>query len=191
MPNWCSVNITFEHNDPEMLARVVKAAEANTGILKEFIPVPEILQNEVASEEECLASCGYSNWYDFCTNEWGTKWDLSDPMVSVNDNGTVTVMCETAWGPPIAALDALQNQGFGIVAYYYEPGMQFAGIYTNDSHDEYSDWGDSNGATEMLPDELNDFFEITVSQRECEDEEKDDLLIFIENGIEHGSKTTD
>lgn len=67
--------------------------------------------------------------------------------------------------------------------------MQFAGIYDNGNHEEYSDWGDSKGAEEVLPSELNDFFEISVNQREIEDEDKDDLVLFIESGLENNQDT--
>lgn len=189
MPNWCNVNITLNHADPAMLARAVAAVENSTGLFKEFVPVPEILKDETVSPEECHRICGYTDWYNFCTSEWGTKWDLCEAIVTKNDDDSINISGETAWGPPIQVFEQLNNQGFSVTSYYYEPGMQFAGIYDNGNHEEYADWGDSTGAEEVLPSELNDFFEISVNQREIEDEDKDDLVLFIESGLENNQDT--
>lgn len=173
MPNWCNVDVTFNHSNTEMLDRIRNAVSNKTGVLAEFIPVPAILKQDSATIEERVAECGYSDWHQFCTTNWGTKWDLCEPVLSVNDNGSITISCETAWAPPIDAFDAMVQMGFDILAYYYEPGMQFAGIYTTDTHDEYDSWGDADGADQVLPAELNNFFEIAINQRECEEEERE------------------
>ncbi len=36
---------------------------------------------------------GYCNWYNWCTDHWGTKWDLSK-----SSNDETTLIFETAWG---------------------------------------------------------------------------------------------
>lgn len=38
---------------------------------------------------------GYINWYDWCSNIWGTKWNASD----THDDGT-SIAFSTAWGLP-------------------------------------------------------------------------------------------
>ena len=50
-----------------------------------------------------LINYGYTCWYDFCTNEWGTKWNSYDP-VKENDHGFQ--FC-TAWTAPHPILEAL------------------------------------------------------------------------------------
>ena len=47
--------------------------------------------------------------------------------------------------------------------------MQFAGIYTDGNDDYYESWGDSQGALDELPDELNDTFGIAEMQAEWEE----------------------
>ena len=52
----------------------------------------------------------------------------------------MTFIFDSAWTPPIAAYDALVNRGFGVEAFYWEPGCGFAGEYLNgeDNCVEYS-----------------------------------------------------
>ena len=60
MPNWCANNLTIEHEDSAIVDRFVKAYErGNT--CNEFIPKPENIGD---------------GWWDFCVNNWGTKWDI-------------------------------------------------------------------------------------------------------------------
>ena len=71
-------------------------------------------------------------------------------------------------------------------AYYYEGGMCFAGIYDNGSDECYSDWGDSQGAKDTLPQELDEFFAISESQSEYEEEQRldEELYRFVKEGEE-------
>lgn len=45
--------------------------------------------------DEFIAKYGANNWYDWCRNNWGTKWGTYD--VSLNDDGTFSY--NTAWSP--------------------------------------------------------------------------------------------
>ena len=90
MPNWCNNYLELTHDDPAMIERAKKAF--NDGrLLAEFVPVPASLhivagcvgekgspeQNELEAQEESnIKEHGYATWYDFCVNEWGTKWDV-------------------------------------------------------------------------------------------------------------------
>jgi len=89
MPNWCSNSVVLKHKDPTFVARAREAFNEGT-LLNEFIPVPKDLKETVsgfmgdADEQKQLEiqtaynikNYGYGNWYDFCVNEWGTKWDV-------------------------------------------------------------------------------------------------------------------
>ena len=184
MPNWCNNTVTLEHEDPAMIARA-RAAFADGRLLAEFIPVPESLQivagfvgdpDEQKKLEEQMginvATHGYANWYDFCVNEWGTKWDVGGGDGYINDiEGGLILSFDSAWSPPINAYEKLLEQGFKVRAMYYEPGMAFAGVW-EDGSDDYYEYGglDSAGIAEELPAELDEAFGISESVAEWEAE---------------------
>ena len=188
MPNWCNNSVEIYHEDPAMIERV-RTAFNGEGLLQEFIPVPEDLRNIVAGsvpveqeaehklkEEFNRITHGYTNWYDFCVNEWGTKWDIgADGNPAQDIPGGLMLGFESAWAPPTAAYEKLQAMGFRITAMYYEPGMAFAGVWDNgiDSYYEYSDMSAAEVA-ECFPPELDEAFGISESMAEWEAENAED-----------------
>jgi hypothetical protein len=167
-----------------MIARA-KAAFADGRFLAEFIPVPESLQIVAGSVGDPVEQAkliedtnrnlevhGYGNWYDFCVNEWGTKWDVGGGDGYINDiDGGLILSFESAWAPPTTAYAKLEELGFKILAMYYEPGMAFAGVY-EDGTDDYYEYGsmDSAGIAETLPSALDEAFGISESVAEWEAE---------------------
>lgn len=182
MPNWCNNTVEIRHEDPVMLERV-RTAFNNGALLAEFIPVPEELQitagrtnnpdeNQkiVDAEESNREKYGYSNWYDFCVSEWGTKWDIgADGSVPQDIDGGLMLSFDSAWSPPIAAYEKLTEMGFQIRAFYHESGMCFAGIW-EDGFDDYYEYGDMNSleAADTLPEELDEMFCISEQMAEWE-----------------------
>lgn len=182
MPNWCNNTVEIRHEDPVMLERV-RTAFNNGALLAEFIPVPEELQitagrtnnpdeNQkiVNAEESNREKYGYSNWYDFCVSEWGTKWDIGgDGSVPQDIDGGLMLSFDSAWSPPIAAYEKLTEMGFEIRAFYHESGMCFAGIW-EDGFDDYYEYGDMNSleAADTLPEELDEMFCISEQMAEWE-----------------------
>ena len=185
MPNWCNNTLELSHEDPEMITRAVKAFEEGK-FLEEFIPVPASLHIVAGSvgdadeqkklEEDTARNVvehGYGNWYDFCVNEWGTKWDVGgdDGNVNLTDSNSVTLDFDSAWSPPIQAYEKLLDLGFKVTAYYYESGMCFAGIWEDGFDDFYDMSGmDSVQVKEELPDELDTRFCISENMAEWEAE---------------------
>jgi hypothetical protein len=201
MPNWCGNFVEVGHEDP---AKIKALAEAfnNSEFCNHVIPVPQELKDTIAGsvgdpveqvklEAQTRANVekyGAGNWYDFCVNHWGTKWDVGgDGQADVSDDGlSMNASFDSAWSPPIGVYEELVNQGYTVRAYYYESGMCFAGIYDNGSDDCYSDWGDSQGAKDMLPEDLDEMFCISESQAdwEAENEEEEELTEWIKDGAE-------
>ncbi len=187
MPNWCNNFVEVGHEDP---AKIKALAEAfNRGeFCDHVIPVPEILKNPEtttnygdpdkqaaadAAREAAVKATGYQSWYDFCTSRWGTKWDVDGNGADADvhpDGKLMTASFDSAWAPPIGVYEELVEQGYTVRAYYYESGMCFAGVYDNGSDDCYQEWGDSQGAKDTLPQELDEFFAISESQAEYEEE---------------------
>jgi hypothetical protein len=188
MPNWCNNTLELQHDDAEMITRA-KAAFKDGKLLNEFCPVPESLhvtagrvgekgspeQTELEAQEKAnIAAHGYSNWYDYCVNEWGTKWDVGgDDYNEPIDEGPnkVIMSFDSAWAPPTAAMDKMMDLGFSVRLYYYESGMCFAGIYSEDG-DDYYDLSNlsSEQAKEELPEALDEMFGISETMAEYEEE---------------------
>ena len=198
MPNWCGNTLTLTHSDPEMIRRA-KAAFANGEFLNEFVPVPKDLQIVAgtvgdpdeqarleAQEKYNRATHGYANWYDFCVNEWGTKWDVGDGSgIQTWDEHELIVYFDSAWSPPVQAYGRLIDLGFTVYATYYEPGSAFAGIW-EDGNDDYYDLSgmDSGDVKQQLPQELDDAFGISDAMADWEAENEDEVTTWYKEGVE-------
>ena len=199
MPNWCGNTLTLNHDDPEMIKRA-KDAFANGRFLNEFIPCPIELndddlttwsrgpEQEVRDKKKAALKekYGYESWYDWNIDNYGTKWDVGDSQgIQTWDDYELVVYFDSAWSPPIAAYDALVNQGFRVHATYYEPGSAFAGIYDDQGDNCYNLSGlTSDEARDSLPPELDDAFGISESMAEYEREEEDEVTTWYKEGVE-------
>lgn len=151
MPNWCYNTVTVTHKDPAMLDRFVKATEADK-LLNEFAPMPEELQNTTSPSppnEVLEEKYGYSDWYSWALDNWGTKWDITNSAINHREGNEVQVYFDTAWSPPIAFYEALKMQGFTVDALYTEEGMGFAGHYS-DGEDNCADLSFDENSQEWI-----------------------------------------
>lgn len=191
MPNWCNNYLELQHDDPAMIERAKKAF-ADGKLLNEFVPVPESLHIVAGSvgakdspeqialeaqEEANRKTHGYATWYDFCVNEWGTKWDVGADGYTASDDGPneTTMVFDSAWAPPVNAMEKFIDLGFRVTLYYYESGMCFAGIF-DENGDNYYELGDMT-ADEVeadIPAELDIKFCISETMREWEEENEEE-----------------
>lgn len=123
MPNWCNNTMTISHPDPAMMEKA--AAAWNSGdFLSVMVPRPPEM----------------TDWYSWCLANWGTKWDIGRDSALDNDaiieGNSFTVRFDSAWSPPIFAYQKLEEMGYIVIAYYFEPGMDFCGKYAH-GVDEY------------------------------------------------------
>jgi hypothetical protein len=127
MPNWCDNSLTVSHSDPAMLDRFMAAVAADN-LFGEFVPLQES-----------------GEWdYELAVKKWGTKWEASDPNFD-RDGNTVSGLFSSAWSPPIEFYQALVELGFEVDANYHEPGLTFAGVFTNEGEVFYDyDFSDPN-----------------------------------------------
>ena len=190
MPNWCNNYLELEHEDPEMITRARKAFKEGK-LLEEFCPVPaslHIVAGCVSDEAEQkkleedtaknLEVHGYGNWYDYCVNEWGTKWDVGgdDCGEPSDDSPNATAMnFDSAWAPPTAAMDKFMDLGFKVKLVYWESGMCFAGIY-DENGDDYLDYTDMSAdeVAEAINPELDECMCIVENLREWEEDNKEE-----------------
>lgn len=109
MPNWCYNNVCVTHENPSKIVELAKTIEdGNT--FEHFIPLPN----------------GEWDW-DFCVNNWGTKWEICHPVIEVRHDQMLDFYFETAWSPPIGVFEAMKKQGYVIQAEYWEEGGFFVG----------------------------------------------------------------
>ena len=188
MPNWCNNYLELEHEDPAMITRAQKAF-AEGKLLEEFCPVPASLHivagmvgdpdEQKKLEEDTarnIATHGYGNWYDYCVNEWGTKWDVGGDgdQATVDTPNTMSMNFDSAWAPPVAAMEKFQDLGFKVKLVYWESGMCFAGIYDENGDDyiEYSDMT-ADELAEVINPELDECMCIVENIREWEEENQE------------------
>lgn len=181
MPNWCNNFVTISHDDSAAIDRV-ETAYRNGRLLEEFVPVPAALKEEGAASyggpdaadyealrEQNRQQYGYGDWWTFCVNEWGTKWDVGgeeEGEIERLSPTDVRLRFDSAWAPPLVAFERMLALGYNIVAHYWEPGMCFAGTWDNGSDDFY-EYGDmtADDIEQKFPNELQTAFEIADNIR--------------------------
>lgn len=197
MPNWCNNNATISHKDPAKMQALANAINEGK-FCQHVIPTPQDLTDTLAgypgedqreAHEAQMARnvelYGAKDWYDFQTSNWGTKWDV-DPYEPVEVvNNTIEFGFDSAWSPPMGIYEALVDDGFEVVAYYYEPGMAYVGKYDNGVDECYDYSGhDSTTVVDAIGEELDEMFGISESMAEYEEQEKDDVQIWYEDGVD-------
>lgn len=179
MPNWCDNTLEVSHEDPKMITRLKEAFIAGR-LCDEFIPIPAELRETTAPNrdeakvvESLIEKYGAADWYDFCVNNWGTKWDVGGEYCYIDgDDKSVSMSFESAWSPPTGLYVKLEELGFNVRAMYYEPGMAFAGIY-EDAYDEtFNLEGTADEVEAEIPKELDEAFGITESMRDWEENDQ-------------------
>ena len=131
MPNWCDNYV--EIKGPKKILDDIEAIvdeknndkEREHGLLNHLRPMPK-------EEQE--------NWYNWSVDNWGTKWDIKEFYGAKRDGDKLCFSFQSAWGPPEEAFDYFycNNNDVSINLKYYEPGMDFAGIYNDGDSDSYT-----------------------------------------------------
>ena len=163
MPNWCNNNITIR--GPKKKIDAIEKAVKKGKLLNHFLPMPKQLENTTSPTPEGSKQPvvdGYDNWYDWRVFNWGTKWEIDayeGSIDRVNDE-TVTFGFDSAWAPPLNAYQAVieKHPDISIIAYYYEPGMDFAG-----------EWSDGEDQCITIEEEKDSFFENTALGKVLDD----------------------
>ena len=91
-----------------------------------------IPEEELAKMREKYGTVG---WYDWCTHNWGTKWDaVSNAIRNSKSILPLTISFETAWSPPIKVVKAWVAAYPALSFYmeYHESGMGVRGTVTCD-----------------------------------------------------------
>jgi len=94
---------------------------------------------------------GYDNWYDWCSENWDTKWNARrGRLESISDKKAI-LHFDTAWGPPINVIQVLSEKfpSYCFTLKYYEGGMRLKGVFAAQGgevlKDETSDYRGRRG----------------------------------------------
>ena len=155
MPNHCHNRVTFyaspEHND--QIAKI-KQMFLDENIFTQIIPEPDWHNTPLLTSDNhygdkygndgelpqyvedpwkrlVFKSTGITDqrWYDWRCQNWDTKWDAYDVVVTDDDPDCTEIEFNTAWSPPEAICTALREQypDLSISWFYDEPGCEIAG----------------------------------------------------------------
>jgi len=157
MPNWCSNRVTHLHREvddvngkfprlfsfeaiipmPDELhgvgspVKIMTEAEIET-YKEEHSNSEWCINNLPITQErsqELYDKYGADNWYDWCIENWTSKWDACDIHLDDDEPDHLTYKFDTPWGPPESVYYTLKEQhpNVHITWFYDEPGMEFAG----------------------------------------------------------------
>ena len=156
MPNHCHNRVTIWSQDQATIENLKNLFE-DENIFTQIIPEPDwpntpIMTNEVnrsplyeprgkvgelpVKREDPwtryeFLSTGKSDdrWYDWRVQNWDTKWDAYDVVVTDDDEEQLEVEFSTAWSPPEAICSAIREQypDVSVSWFYDEPGCEIAG----------------------------------------------------------------
>lgn len=186
MPNYCENTICLE-GPPSKIKEIYEQHKKTGTFLEILYPPPEnMIRGNLSSEMEKVSrETGVPNWFDWQSENWGTKWDITGDDLRYeeldDDWARISGHFLTAWSPPIKAYDEFlkNNKDCCLEAKYFEPGCCFAGEYEN-GEDEYYDYGSGTKgeiAEFGMPKQLIDEFGILdYYDSSSEEEEAPDLL---------------
>ena len=114
MPNWCNNGITIT-GPKDKIQALYQEIKGKDKFLDVMVPMPTALRDTTSPPYPKDSPHykpqpyvdGYNNWYDWCVNNWGTKWDINDEGLVFEDTedgyATISGGFESAWAPPIDA----------------------------------------------------------------------------------------
>lgn len=155
MPNWCKNFVDIE-GDTEILMSLAEAVEQDM-FCQAVIPVPIVLfcldgavpnklKMETVNKRQELNNLlyGHRTANSFCRAMWNTKWDAEVDADTIEFSGEneegISVLrfrFRTAWTPPTKVYEQLVDYGMKVKATYYEPLMDFAGVWENNTETYY------------------------------------------------------
>ena len=102
-------------------------------ILSNLYPLPKELKDTKSPSDKkdkaLIKKYGADNWYDWCVEKWGTKWDVH-AQLDMDGEDEATFYFDSAWSPPVEWLHHIAPK-FPELSFrlkYDEPGMGFCGV---------------------------------------------------------------
>ena len=152
MPNWCDNRVTISSNteDDSQFKELVAKFQVERPF-NEIYPQPDWkntpnekgelpVKREMKNEKGEIITITYDfpdgqnddRWYHWCSNNWGTKWDVNLVGAEV-DECYAEFEFQTAWAPASGIFDKIKEDypDVDISWFYDEPGMEIAGYLPN------------------------------------------------------------
>ena len=139
MPNWCQNEVNIYGNEgkgKEEIKHFLKTCfEEEQIVFEKIIPYPESApsRDEKPDNMRAMLDHPFSKWYndfgyDWCVENWGTKWDASDQENELGDE-QLNLNFETAWSPPEGIHAKIKEMlpSCTIIWFYREDGVQISG----------------------------------------------------------------
>ncbi len=164
MPNWCYNTVELRNED----ITKIDALEAE---LKKEKPEP---LNHLRPNPE-------GEWdYAWSVDNWGTKWDITPFDWERYEDNCIRINFDSAWSPPTALYEFLEQEGWTVRALYHEPGMCFVGRW-EECFDEYYEYDITDRESiEDLPQELVDFSGLMDEVDRYEEEQYEERMSELE-----------
>ena len=139
MPNWCQNEVTIlgeeggaKEEIKHFLETCFEEGEIN---FEKIIPYPESAPSRADQPEDFMERLKhpFAKWYndfgyDWCVENWGTKWGASAQQNDLGDE-ELYLNFNTAWSPPQGIHDKIKEMlpSCSITWFYREDGMQVSG----------------------------------------------------------------
>ena len=159
MPNWCLNKLTISHAIIDQVDRFEDAYSRGT-TCADLLPEPKDENGEPIVGEQYDANGQFKmpDWYNWRLANWGCKWDFGYDekfgLKGTRVGNEFSCSFDTAWTPPLGLYERLHVLNYEVKAYYFEPGMVFAGEWINGEQNEWDDDGSS------FPDYIREMFDV-------------------------------
>ncbi len=139
MPNWCSNALVVKgpKKDLDAFKATLNQKDGDGNVIPfaygQTVPPPaNLFRGDLGDKEraECAAK-GIPTWYDWYSENYGVKWEVSDANVQINPK-SVQIWFDSPWAPPIAWFKSFAAKFPNLTAElaYNECGMSFYGVAT-------------------------------------------------------------
>ena len=140
MPNWCQNEVSIigeEGRAKEEIKHFLETCFEEGEIdFEKIIPYPESAPSRADQPEDFMERLKhpFAKWYndfgyDWCVENWGTKWGASSQQNDLGDDEELYLNFNTAWSPPQGIHDKIKEMlpNCSISWFYREDGMQVSG----------------------------------------------------------------
>tara|TARA_R110000824_G_scaffold62035_1_gene164493 strand:+ start:73 stop:492 length:420 start_codon:yes stop_codon:yes gene_type:complete len=139
MPNWTTNTLEITDRTEAIASFKEFMGEDNDGFcFKKLVPPPsDMFEGDLGDKEraECKRK-GIANWYDWCPENWDTKWNacrvVSEEETFLDGKWTtITYQFDTAWCAPFKVIDALKEKfpDLEITGEYVDEGYEGCGSF--------------------------------------------------------------